>query len=307
MKREWTLDQLEVFCCVARRSSFSGAAQELGISAAYVTKLIAQLERSLGAVLFHRTTRRVHITAEGEVAYTWARKLLEAADGLDSEVRGGGDSPTGTLRISTSMRLGRNHVSPVLSLLARQHPGLDIWLELVDRRVDLIAEGFDMDIRVGDVNEPHLVVNRIVDSVRILAASPDYLRRRGRPRTLAEMAQHDCLLFRDREQTFGLLRMEGPQGVESVKVISRMGSNHSDPVRQWALDGHGIVLLSSWDISAEVKAGNVERVLPQYSQPADVNAVTLMRSGQSPKLRTCVEFLRQHLQAGPYRLDTALA
>ena len=306
MKRDWTLDQLDVFCCVARRSSFSAAAQELGISAAYVTKRIAQLERAMGVMLFNRTTRRVHITTEGETAYTWARKLLEAADGLHNEVHGGRESPTGTLRISTSMRLGRNHVSPILSMLARRHPGLDIWLELVDRRVDLIGEGFDIDIRVGEVSEPHLVVNKIVDSTRILAAAPAYLRRRGRPRSLAEMAHHDCLLFRDREQTFGLLRMDGPQGTESVKVTSRMGSNHSDPVRQWALDGHGIVLLSAWDIAADLRAGKVERVLPQYRQPADVNAVMPMRSGQSPKLRTCVDFLRRHLSTGPYRLDTTV-
>ncbi|HEY2926459.1 LysR family transcriptional regulator [Piscinibacter sp.] len=306
MNRSWDLDDLEVFCGVAKRSSFTAAATDLGISPAYVTKRIARLERALGVTLFHRTTRRVHISTEGEIAYAWARKMLDAADGMHSEVASAKGSPTGTLRLSTSLRLGRNHVSHILSLLRKKHPALDIWLELVDRRVDLIAEGFDIDIRVGEVSEPHLVARKIAPSARILCAAPAYLKRRGRPRTLAELAQHDCLLFRDREQAFGVLRMEGPNGAESVKVTGPLGSNHSDPVRNWALAGHGIVLLSSWDIAEKLRDGSVERVLPQYRQSADVYAVMPTRASHLAKLSVCVDFLVKHLTQGPYALDTAI-
>lgn len=232
MKRAWDLADLEVFCGVARRSSFTAAAADLGISPAYVTKRIASLERALGVTLFHRTTRRVHISPEGEIAYDWARRLLDAADGMHSDLSSARGSPSGTLRLSTSLRLGRNHVAHILALMRRDYPGLDLWLELVDRRVDLIAEGFDLDIRVGEVTEPHLVARKIVDSARVLCASPRYLDQRGRPKTLAELAQHDCLMFRDREQAFGMLRMTGPNGSESVKVTGPMGSNQSDPVRE---------------------------------------------------------------------------
>jgi LysR family transcriptional activator of dmlA len=247
----------------------------------------------------------VHISPAGEIAYGWATKLLETADTLSGDVAGSKGLPSGTLRLSTSLRLGRNHVSHVLSLMAQQYPALDVWLELVDRRVDLIAEGFDIDIRVGDVNEPHLVAQRIVKSARVLCAAPSYLERRGTPATLAELSRHDCLLFRDREQAFGLLRMEGPNGVESVKVNGRLGSNHSDPVRNWAAAGHGIILLSSWDVATRLKDGSLQRVLPRYRQAADVYAVMATRAGNSAKLRVCLDFLMEHLTRGPYALDTS--
>lgn len=302
MKRAWTLDQIEVFCTAARLASFSAAARELGVSPAYVTKQIAQLERALGATLFHRTTRQVRISSEGEVAYGWARKLLEAADSLHGEVSGSRGALTGTLRIASSTRLGGQHVAPILSAFARRHPGLEIWLELVDRRVDLIAEEFDIDVRVGDVDEPHLVAHRLAPGERLLCASRAYLKRRGRPRTLAELTQHDCLLYRDRDQPFGSLRMEGPRGVETVKLASRMGSNQAEVVRRWALDGHGIVLQSEWYVAADLRERTLERVLPQYRQAGDVYAVTASRASGSARLRSCVEFLRQQLAAGPHAL-----
>jgi LysR family transcriptional activator of dmlA len=291
----------------ARRSSFVIAARELGISPAYVSKRIATMERRLGVRLFHRTTRRVVISDEGEVAYANAKRVLEAVDAFREEVAGAKDSvPSGSLRISTSLRLGRNHVSHVLSLLHREYPDLTIWLELLDRRVDLLGEGFDVDIRVGEVYEPHLVAHPIARSFRVLCAAPSYLARHGRPKTLADLAQHSCLLFRDREQAFGVWRLDGPDGPESVKVTGPLGSNHSDIVRNWALEGHGIILLANWDVAPWLREGRVERVLPGYRQPADVWAATPARLGSSNKLRVCIEFLTRHLNAGPFALDTSL-
>lgn len=306
MPRNWTFRDLEVFCCVARRSSFRAAADELGISPAYVTKRVAAFEAALGVPLFHRTTRRVRISAAGEAAYQWARKVLDAVNDLDANVNQTQESLVGTLRISTSMRLGRNHLVPILSLMAREYPALDIWLELVDRRVDLIAEGFDIDVRVGQVEEPHLIAHRICGSDRILCASPAYLERRGSPRTLSDMTNHDCLMFRDRGQPFGILRMEGPHGSESVNVSSRMGSNHSDPAAHWVTQGHGIALLAGWDVASILKDGTVVRVLPDYRQVAHIHAVMSARTSHSAKLRTCVDFIERNLQDGPYALDLSV-
>jgi LysR family transcriptional activator of dmlA len=298
--------ELGVFCAVARRGSFVGAANELGTSPAHVSKRIALLEQSLGVTLFHRTTRRVTISAEGELVYRWARRVLDDLDELTQAVARVKQSPSGTLRISTSLRLGRHHVSHVLSSLRRRHPTLDIWLELVDRRVDVIAEGFDIDIRVGEVSEPHLIAHRIAASARILCAAPSYLGRRGAPKSLGELSQHDCLLFRERNETFGTWRMAGPTGSESVKVTGPVGSNHSDIVRNWALDGHGIILLSIWDVAADVKAGKLVRLLPAWRQPADVWAVTASRSEASPKVKVCVDYLKRYLARGPHALVTSI-
>lgn len=131
MNNQWDLADLRVFCQVARRSSFVAAATELGTSPAYISKRVSDLERALGVTLFHRTTRRVKISDAGEAAYAWAKKVLEAADGLNDSVMRPDTRLSGTLRISASLRLGRNHLSPILAELHRTHPDLDVWLELM--------------------------------------------------------------------------------------------------------------------------------------------------------------------------------
>lgn len=306
MNNSWDLLDLQVFCQVARRASFAAAATELGISPAYVSKRISDLERALGVTLFHRTTRRVRISDAGETAHAWAQKVLEAAEGLNDSVTRADAPLTGTLRISASLRLGRDHLSPILAELHRQHPDLDIWLELLDRRVDLLAEGFDIDVRMGEVLEPHLVTHLVADNARILCAAPAYLARRGHPRTLAELAQHDCLLYRERHQTFGVWRLQGPSGTETIKVTGPVGSNHSDIVFNWALQGHGIILLAGWDVAKALQSGQLVRVLPTYRQEATVWAVTAARLQTSPKLRLCTQFIVQQLQQGPHALDTSV-
>jgi len=293
---------LKVFCCVARRSSFVAAAHELGMSPAYVSKRITSLEEQLGVTLFHRTTRRVRISDQGELAFAWARKILVDVADMSAEIAQSRSEPAGPLRISTSLRLGRNHVAPILSLLGKQFAKLDLWLELGTDRVDVIADGIDIDIRVGEVNEPHLIAHRIVRSERILCATPAYVERCGRPATLAELAQHECLLFRDRDQAFGVWRLTGPNGLESVRVTGRAGSNHSDIVRAWALDGYGIIMLSDWDVAGELASGELVRVLPAHSQPADVWAVTHSRLASTAKVRCGIEFLIAQLRAGPFSL-----
>ena len=298
------LRDLQLFCIVARRSSFIAAATETGISPAHVSKRIAMLETALGVKLFMRTTRRVSITSDGEAAFQWAQKILDDVQGM-ADAFGGLDDPRGVLRIGTSLRLGREHVSPALVLLRRRHPGLEIWLELLDRRVDLVGENFDIDIRVGEVQEPHLIAHRMVESFRVLAAAPAYLERRGAPKTLAELAQHDCLLFRERYQRFGVWRLAGPNGEESVKVTGPVASNHSDIVRQWAEQGFGIVMGSIWDIASSLRNGTLVPVLPAYRQRADVWAVTSARSSHSAKIRVCIDFLKEQLTSGPYALVTS--
>jgi LysR family transcriptional regulator, transcriptional activator for dmlA len=298
------LRDLQLFCTVARRASFITASNEMGISPSHVSKRIAMLEQALGVKLFLRTTRRVSITDDGEAAFRWAQKILDDVQGMADSFAGVTGEPRGPIRISTSLRLGREHVSPILSMLRQRYGELDIYLELLDRRVDLLGESFDIDIRVGDVQEPHLIAHKIVESARILCASPAYLERAGVPRGLGELAQHDCLLFRDRDRGFGVWRMQGPDGEESVKVTGPIASNHSDIVTQWALEGYGVIMASVWDVAMHLASGALVHVLPMHRQRADVWAVTSARSSSSAKIRVCVEFLKEQLIDGPHALDT---
>lgn len=301
-KTDWNLIDLQVFCAAARRSSFAQAASELGISPAYVTQRIAHLEQALGVRLFHRSTRRVVISEAGEAAYAWARRVLDTAAEWGEPSPDAGLCPSGLLRVSSSLRLGRQHLSPILALLGERYPRLDIWLELLDRPVDLLGEGIDIDLRMGDVQEPQLIAHPVKANVRVLCAAPSYLARRGAPSRLADLAQHECLLLRERHQAFGVWRLQGPQGPATVKVTGRMGANHADVVYQWALDGKGIVLLAEWDVQAALRSGQLVRLLPDHVQSADVWAVTAARTAQSPKLRLCLQFLIEQLRQGPHAL-----
>jgi LysR family transcriptional activator of dmlA len=296
------LEDLRVFRTAARLGSFSATATELGVSPAYVTKRIAILERRLRIKLFHRTSRRVAVTDEGETIYAWAQKIDEDVDQMLEAVKSGQSSPQGMIRISTSFGLGRNYVAPVLSELRRRYPSLEMRLDLFDRAVDLIAEDIDIDIRVGEVPEPNLIAHRIIASSRILCASPAYLAKHGEPRTLAELAQHACLVIHERDQSFGVWRLYGPSGLETVKVTSPLSSNHGDIVRTWAIEGHGIMLRAIWDVADNIDKGELVRVLPAYRQSAEVWAVSPVRLSASGKVRVCVRFLQEQLQHGPFEL-----
>lgn len=208
------------------------------------------------------------------------------------------------LRVTTSLRLGRNHVSHVMALMQTRHPQLEVWLEIVDRSVDMVAEGIDVDVRIGDPVQPQLIGHRIAPNFRVLCAAPQYLQQHAPPRSLAELAEHQCLLFREREQAFGVWRLQGPGGTESVKVTGRLGSNHSDIIHNWLLGGKGVALLSAWDVSGHLAAGRLVRVLPAYSEPADIWAVTTTRTSGSAKVRACIDYLQRELTQGPHALPT---
>ncbi|MBO9678350.1 MAG: LysR family transcriptional regulator [Acidovorax sp.] len=300
------LDDLRLFCNAAQRASFAATALDNGTTPAHVSKRIAVLEQQLGVRLFHRTSRRVVISEEGERIYAWARRILEDVAAMHESVAGQRQEPVGVLRVSTSLRLGRNHVSHVLALMEARYPRLDIWLEILDRRADLVEEGIDVDVRIGDPVQPQLIGHRIAAGRRVLCAAPQYLAQRPAPRSLAELAEHQCLLFRDREQAFGVWRLQGPSGMESVKLTGRLGSNHSDIIHNWLLDGKGVALLSAWDVASHLAQGRLVRLLPAYSEPADVWAMTSARTAGSAKVRACIDYLQRELTQGPYALQTTL-
>ncbi|MDB5918295.1 MAG: LysR family transcriptional regulator [Massilia sp.] len=296
------LDDLRVFCLAARKASFAATATELGTSPAFISKRIAILEKALGVTLFHRAARRVTITDDGERVYATAQQIFQGVENMGETVAGGRLDPRGALRVTTSFRLGRKHIAPALSLLAERYPELDITLDVVDRRVDLISENIDLDVRVAEVVEPHLVAHRIAESSRVLCAAPAYLERCGAPATIVELSQHDCLVLRDRNQPFGVWPLTGPNGMQKIKVTGRLSSNNAEIVRGWAIDGHGIVLPTRWEAYSDLLEGRLVPIMPAYSQPADVWAASTVRLSHSAKVRVCVGFLQEQMARGPFAL-----
>lgn len=287
------LEDLRLFCVVARNRSFAETAREQGISKAVVSKRIAMLEAAVEEKLFHRTTRNVSLTAQGEIVHQWAQRILEDVDLMGEAISREKAAPSGLLRICSSTGFGRSRLAPALSELARQFPQLEIQLELFDRPVDLMEEGFQLDIRLGHVREGNVIKRRIACNRRVLCASPAYLDRHGEPQSLADLQAHRCIPIRERDQDFGRWELQGAEGVVAIKVSGPLSANNGEIVRQWAIDGHGIILRSTWDVSREIEAGLLTPVLAQYFQPADVWAVYPSRLSVSAKVKVCVEFLEE--------------
>jgi LysR family transcriptional activator of dmlA len=285
------LDDLRVFCTVARKASFSAAADTLSVSAAYVSKRVKLLEADLGTRLFHRSTRRVAITEAGERVYAWAEKILDDVDRLVEDVSTTRRVPRGTLRVSSSFGFGRHVVAPALARLTERYPQLSVRLDLFDRIVDVAGEGFDLDIRIGDDIASHLIAKRLASNHRVLCAAPAYLKRHGTPRQLADLASHQCLAIKERDHPFGIWRLTERGETVSVKVTGPLSTNHGEVAVQWALAGRGIVLRSIWDVRALLDSGALVQVLPGVTQPANVWAVYPARLASSAKVRVCVDFL----------------
>ena len=290
------LNDLRVFMLVARRAGFAAAAEELGVSPAFVSKRVSLLEQTLNVMLLHRTTRRVTITEEGERIYEWAQRILQDVDEMMDELSDVRQVPQGTLRIISSFGFGRRVVAPALSALALQYPQLELRFDVQDRLVDLVNEGVDLDIRVGDDIAPNLIARQLAANHRVLCASPQFLASHAPPKQLSDLAALPCLVIKERDHPFGVWQLHSKEGQHAIKVTGPLSSNHGEIVHQWCLDGQGIALRSWWDVRENIASGHLVQVLPDYWQPANVWAVYVSRLATSAKIRTTVEFLRHYFQ-----------
>ncbi|WP_213940824.1 LysR substrate-binding domain-containing protein [Pseudomonas sp. dw_612] len=289
-------EDLRVLLTVIRKNGFAAAADELGLSPAYVSKRIQILETTLGTRLLHRTSRRIALTEDGERVQRWALRILDDFQHLHDELADAHDSPRGRLHLCSSFGFGRNHVAPAVSLLAERYPELEIRLDLFDRVVDIVSEGFDLEIRVGDDIPGQHIGRRLVSNRRVLCAAPAYLQRHGTPQALADLEQHHCLVIKERDNAFGIWNLERDGTQESVRVSGPLSSNNGEIVLQWALDGRGVLLRSLWDVKPLLEQGRLVQVLADYTQSANVWAVYPTRLAYSGKLRACVEFLQEHFK-----------
>ena len=288
---------LKVFLTVIRKQSFAAAADELGQSPAYVSKRIGILESTLGTKLLHRTTRRLILTDDGERTQRWAMRILADFDDMIDDLAQAQTIPRGSLHICSTFGYGRKCVAPAISLLTAKHPDLELRLEVFDRSVDIIREGFDLEIRVGDDLPQQHICKLLKKNVRILCASPKYIEKNGVPASIDDLSNHECLVLRERNSPFGIWHLTH-QGKEiNVHMGGHLSTNNGEIVLLWARHGRGIVLRSLWDAKPYIDSGELVQVLPDYQQEANVWAVYPTRLSHSAKLRVCVEFLEEYLNS----------
>lgn len=269
------------------------------MSPAFVSKRVRLFEGQLKVSLFHRTTRRVVLTDEGERLLALSAEILEKLDQLVSESGDASQSLRGRLRICSSFGFGRNHVGPIIAELVDAHPELQVRFEVLDRVVDPGAASYDLDIRIGNEIAPHLVARRLAINNRYIVASPEYLATHGEPQRLAELSGHNCIAIKERDHPVGVWRLMRDGEEHTVNVNDALSTNNGEVAIDWALKDRGVLLRSNWDVHSHLKAGRLVRVLLDYSQPADVWAVYPPELRDTRKLNTVVAFFKTRLAGLP--------
>jgi DNA-binding transcriptional LysR family regulator len=289
---------LAFFSQLVKQGSLAATAQQLGVTPPAVSKRLAAIERRLGVRLLQRTTRRMGLTPEGETYLIEGGRVLQELEALERTVAGSQAAPKGLLRISATLGFGRRHVAPVLSKFARKYPDVEVQLHLTDRPVNIVEQGFDLQIRFGELPDSRLTARLLAHNRRVLCASPAYLKRAGMPKSPRDLARHACLFIRESDETFGSWHLRSGAKVETVKVRGPLAANDGECVMRWAVDGHGIAMRSMWEAAALLRAGKLELVLGDWALPvSDIYAVFPSKSHLSAKTRVVVDFLAGAFEA----------
>jgi DNA-binding transcriptional LysR family regulator len=242
---------------VAGAGSLSAAGRQLDVGPMQVSRRIHMLEEELGVRLLHRTTRAVSLTAEGEAFVPYARSMLEAEDGARAALRPAAATASGVLKLTAPSVFGQAIVMPLLPALFAQHPQLRIDLDLSDRVLDIVGEGFDLALRVATLGDSELVARRLAGNPRMLCASPQYLARHGVPSTVADLASHACIALHAVPRW--PLVIDGI--LQRISVAPRITTSNVDAARTAALQGLGLTLLTYWDVYRQLRDGELVSVV----------------------------------------------
>lgn len=288
---------LDVFAHVVTAKSMSAAGRELKLSPAVISKRIRRLEERLGVRLLQRTTRQLSLTEAGQGFYERVVSILSSIEDAEAWVASGAGQARGTLRVSAPTSFGRLHIAPHLKPFLDANPMVTVDLILSDSFVDIIAEGFDLAVRIADLQDSSLVAKRLAPNHRVLCAAPDYVAAHGIPASIEELSHH-TLIAHNTDQW----RLDGPSGPVGVRVNGPLRTNSSEVVREALLAGVGIALRSTWDVGPELKTGQLVRVLPDYSvgKRVAVYAVYPSRRHMEQKVRVFVDYLAELYGATPY-------
>lgn len=294
------LDGITVFAAVAEAESFSAAARTLRISKAAVSIQVQKLEERLDTRLINRTTRRVSLTEEGRVYYEHCRRILavarEAREGLDARHA----VPRGLLRINAPMSFGTLHLGTAIADYMAMYPEVEIDLELNDRRVDLMEDGFDLGIRIAKLPDSSLIARRLAPCRRIVLASPTYLEKHGRPTHPEDLRNHNLLAYGYLPQP-DVWTFNGPDGVIEIPQKGNYRANNGDVLIQAAVCGVGIARVPTFFCTHPIAKGKLEIILQDYEdEPVNVYAIYPHRRHLSPRVRSFVDFLSERFGDAPY-------
>ena len=293
------LEGIEAFATAVDAGSISGAARKLRLSKSVVSERLAELERSLGTKLLQRTTRKLSLTEDGAAFHERATRILTEVEDAAADLAERRGSLSGPLRMSAPVTFGRMHLGPALYPFLAKHPQIGLTLDLDDRRVDAAADGYDAVVRHGPIDETRLVAWRLAPSRRVLVASPDYLARRGTPKTIADLQEHDGLFYANRGVADW--RFTSDQGTMIVRARARLCVNNGDLLRDAAVTGLGIALLPMFIAAAAIRGGQLNAIeIDVRAEEEFIFIVHPQGRRASAKLRALAEHLRTVFGAPPY-------
>ena len=300
--------QIESFVAVATKGSLTAAALADNVAPAVIGRRIDALEERLGVKLLLRTTRRITLTHEGSAFLEDCQRLLADLANAEASVSAGGVKASGHLRITAPAGFGRRHVAPLVPEFIAQHPEVSLSLNLSDRVVDIVNEGFDCAVRVGDLPDSRLVSVRLAENRRLCVAAPAYLQRAGTPATPAELMRHACLtLSSDGGQARGWaftvngelthLRPGGPLDCSDGQVL-----------HEWCLRGLGLAWRSTWEVEQDVATGRLKVVLEEFAAPPNgIFAVFPQRKHLPLRVRLWIDFIKHSFGDPAYWTGRAAA
>ena len=294
--------QIESYVAVATRGSLTAVAQVEGVAPAVIGRRIDALEARLGVKLLLRTTRRITLTDEGSAFLESCQRVLAELRDAEAGVSAGGVKASGHLRVTAPAGFGRRHIAPLVPDFLDRHPEVSLSLDLNDRVVDLVNEGYDCAVRVGDLADSSLVSARLADNRRVCVASSAYLQRNGTPATPADLGRHQCLAYASvSSQPRGWVFQDGAGAVTHVRVGGRMDCTDGAVLHQWCLEGRGIAWRSFWEVGANLADGSLVAILEDFAAPPNgIYAVFPQRKHLPLRLRLWLDYLKAHFAAaGP--------
>lgn len=284
-----------IFACVVEHRSFSGAASAIGVSKATVSKAIARLEAQLGTALFHRTSRRLTLTDSGTALAERAGRILAEAQAAEEAAIDSAKAPSGTVRIAAPITFGIRFVAGAIAELLVEHPGIQIDLRLSDARVDIVADGFDIALRIADLPDSSLRARRLAPIKARVVAAPSYLERHGTPRHPADLAHHACFLYANAIGAWQFRKADGEEA--AVRPTGPLTTDNGDAMMPALLAGLGIARLPDFIIDRELADGRLVEILADWS-PMNValHLLTPPSTLRPARVELVIDFLSQRFR-----------
>jgi DNA-binding transcriptional LysR family regulator len=285
--------EMNAFVRVAERGSFAAAAADLGLTPSALSKLVTRIEDRLGVRLLTRTTRKLALTAEGELFVARSREILASIEAAEAEVTAASERPRGHLRISVGTAVAKQILGPALPVFLERYPDITVELHVSDRQVDLVAEQIDIAIRSGALGDSTLVARKIGEATRVICASPRYLEKHGTPQVPADLLRHNCLTLPG--PAWSQWPFHTHEGINRLAVSGTFTSDNADLLLDVAVAGLGIARLADFMVARALRDGALVRLLVDSHVPESfpIHALTAPGRHRAPRIRAFVDFLAE--------------